>query len=127
MTQVTWGWRRADGIRIAYRGRLCASCFASKIAPLAISYKGVDALTCPSCGIGTEDDMDAVYSTSYIPGYGEFRTESPFCGACAATYRVWVLDHSWQLEDQRGAAGGPTTHPSGDEVLRSMGIVPRAD
>lgn len=126
LTQVTYAWRRADNVRVAYRARLCAACFMSKVSPLAIDYAGVETLTCPSCGIATEDDMDAVYTTSYIPGYGEFRTESPFCPPCAATYRVWVLDHSWQLEDQRGATGSPSTHPSADEVLRSMGILPRA-
>jgi len=125
MTQVTWAWRRTDGVRIAFRGRLCAACFTTKVAPLAISYEGVETLTCPSCGIVTEDDMDAVFTTSYIPGYGEFKTESPFCGACAAQYRIWIQEHSWQLEDQRGATGGPSTHPSADEVLRSMGIEPR--
>lgn len=125
MSQVTWAWRTADGVRIAYRGRLCAVCFAAKVAPLSIDYEGVERLTCPNCGIDTEEDMDAVYTTSYIGGYGEFRTESPFCAACAAHYRIWVQEHGWRLEDQRGATGGPSTHPSGADILRSMGITPR--
>lgn len=124
-TSVTWSWRRADGVRVAHRGRLCTSCFVSRIAPLDIDYSGQPRLTCPNCGIDTEEDMDAVYTTCYIPGAGEYRTESPFCGACAATYRIWVLEHSWPLEDQRGAAGGPTTHPSAEEILRGYGIAPR--
>lgn len=69
--------------------------------------------------------MDAIYTTSYLPQYGEFRTESPFCGACAATYRSWVLDHAWELEDHGGATGSPSTHPSGEEILRALGIEPR--
>lgn len=125
MSQVTFAWRRADGVRTARRARLCTACFASKVAPLSIDYSGSTSLTCPSCGIDTEEDMDAVYTTSYIGGYGEFRTESPFCGPCAAQYRIWVCDHSWELEDQLGATGGPQQHPSAEEILRAMGIEPR--
>lgn len=124
-TSVTWAWVRSDGVRVAYRGRLCNACFMAKVSPIALEYSGDMALTCPQCGIDTEGDMDAVWTTSYLPGYGELKGEAPFCGACAAMYRVWVLDHSWSLESNVGPAAGPTTHASGDEVLRAMGIVPR--
>jgi hypothetical protein len=66
--------------------------------------------------------MDAVYATCYIPDYGELKLEAPFCGACATVKRNWILEHSWELEDQRGAAGSPSTTPSADDVLRSMGF-----
>jgi hypothetical protein len=125
-TSTTFAWRRADGVRVAHRARLCVGCFAAKVAPVDRDYVGVDRLTCPNCGIETEEDMDAIYFTCYIPRYGEHKIEAPFCAACAASYRVWVLEHSWELEDQRGATGGPSIHPSAEEVLRAMGIEPRA-
>jgi len=127
LTQVNWSWRRADGFRVAYRARLCVACFATKVAPLAIDYTGNVPLTCPGCGIDTEQDMDAIYTTNFIPSYGEYRTESPFCGPCAASYRIWVLDHSWQLDDQRGAAGGPSTPPDAETILRDMGLPVRGN
>jgi hypothetical protein len=94
----------------------------AKVSPLAASYVGVERLTCPGCGIDTEDDMDAIYTTSYIGGYGEFKTESPFCNACAAQLRIWVQEQGWLLEDQLGATGGPQLDISAAETLRSLGI-----
>jgi hypothetical protein len=127
MSQLTFAWRRSDGVRKAYRARVCTACFVARVAPLAIDYPTDQSLTCPSCHIGTDDDYDALWITAYMPSYGAYRIEAPFCGACAAIYRGWVLEHAWELEDQLGAADGPQTHPTGDEVLRSMGISPRVE
>ena len=96
----------------------------AKVSPLAMSYTGAERLTCPNCGIDTEDDMDAIYTTNFIPGYGEMKTESPFCNACAAHVRVWILDHSWPLEDLLRATGGPQQDTTGDEILAALGIDP---
>lgn len=67
--------------------------------------------------------MDPIYTTDYVPGYGKVTTESPFCGACAATYRIWVLEHSAPVEDQFRAAGGPESHPGAEQILRELGLV----
>jgi len=119
---TTFSWRRTDGLRKAYRAVLCVACFTSKVVPLDLDYVSVESLKCPNCGIDTEDDYDAVYITSFIPNYGKRTVESPFCGACAANYRVWVLEHARELEDQVGATGGPYPDVSGDDVLRALGI-----
>jgi hypothetical protein len=124
-SQVTFAWRRADLVRVAYRCRLCRACLAERCAHVLRRYEGEERLTCPGCGIDTEDDFDAVFTTAYIPSYGKVAGEAPFCGACAAIYRNWVLDKCQLLEDTLGATGGPQQHPSGDEVLRAMGIEPR--
>jgi hypothetical protein len=118
-------WRRADSVRVSYKATLCVACFASKVAPLDRDYRAVDRLTCPSCGIDTEDDHDDIYITAFVGGYGELRIEAPFCPPCGAQYRIWVVDHGAQLEDRLGATGGPQTKPSGEEVLRALGIEPR--
>ena len=121
--QVTFSWRRADNVRVAYRARLCNGCWAQQVAPLDRVYDGTDRLTCPNCGIDTEDDMDPIYTTSFLPEYGKFTTESPFCASCAAIYRIWVLDHAELLSD---TVQGPPVAPgqtSAEEVLRALGIV----
>jgi hypothetical protein len=98
------------------------SCYLQMVVPLDIDYTSVETLTCPNCGIATEDDYDAIFVTSFIPNYGKRTIESPFCGACAAVKRGWILEHARELEDQVGATGGPNHDVSGDDVLRALGI-----
>lgn len=122
---VYWAWRTADGLRLSYMHRLCTACYAAKVLPLDIEYAQVDALTCPNCGIGTEDTYDAIWTTSYPGKGGAVQTESPFCNACAAHLRIWVQEHADPLED-RGRAEGPYQHtPSTADVMRDLGRVLR--
>ena len=118
-------WRNVDTERRAWLLHLCPACFGARVGSLWRDYEGVERLTCPSCGIDTEDDHDDVYVTAYVPSYGELKVEAPFCGACAALYRIWVQEHGRERESQLGASASPQAHPSGADVLRSMGIVPR--
>jgi len=101
---VYWRWMRADGIWKAYYARICAACYASKVLPLDQDYPPDAQLTCPQCGIGTEDDYDAIYTTSYPGGGGKVGTDSPFCGVHAAEYRVWVQSFAQDTESLSGAA-----------------------
>lgn len=119
---TTFAWRRADGVRKAYRAILCLSCYLAVVVPLDLDYVAATTLTCPACGIETEVDYDAIYVTSFIPEYGKRSLEVPFCGACAAIKRVWVQEHAQELESQVGATGGPNPDITGEEVLRSLGI-----
>jgi hypothetical protein len=125
-THTTIAWRTGDDERVAYLLHLCGQCFGARVGSQWRDYQGVERLTCPACGIDTEDDHDDVYVTAYIPSYGEFKLEVPFCGACAALYRIWAQEHGQRRESQLGASTGPQTHPTGLELLRSMGIEPRA-
>ena len=124
-TQVTWAWRRADGVRTSWRSNLCVGCFASKVAPFDIEYTAEQRLTCPGCGIDTEDDHDIMYTTSFVPGYGPLRLEAPFCGACAAHLRIWIQEHAQQLEEGSGAAGSPRQAFAGDDTWAALGLRPR--
>lgn len=126
LLQVTWSWRRADGVRKAYRSRLCAPCFAIQVGPMSIDYTTAERLTCPGCGIDTDDDNDPIYTTTYGPFAEPLRTEAPFCAPCAAVRRSWILDHSRELVDQLGATGGPQQEVSAADVWRSLGIEPRS-
>lgn len=125
--RVYFHWQRADGVRLGYKARLCLTCFASKLAPLDIDRDAQNRLTCPSCGIDTEDDYDAVYANAFVPRYGMRRIEAPFCNACAANYRLWVQAGSERLEDSGEGPRGPSPTLSGGEVLRGLGIEPRAE
>jgi hypothetical protein len=95
------------------------------VAPIDRDYADVPRLTCPNCGIDTEEDYDAIYVTCFIGGYGKHTIEAPFCGACAAIKRSDVLTYSAELDDQWGAAGGPPPNIAGEDVLRALGIQPR--
>lgn len=118
-------WFNQEGDRVAYKSRLCMNCFNEHLLPYAFVQEPSDELRCPSCGIGTETDYQAVYGKVYIPGYEPEDVEIPFCESCRVVFSAWVVEHSGALEDRRRADIGPTTHPSGLEVLRAMGLPPR--
>jgi hypothetical protein len=127
---VYWRWMRADGVWKHYYQRVCAGCYAAKVLPLDVDHPGDMRLTCPGCGIDTEDDYDGVYTTSF-PGKGpQVNTESAFCGVCAAVLRLWVVDHARDTDTHEGAPRPPhesrgSEPASGATVLRDMGIQPR--
>ena len=118
-------WQLADGRRIGYKSRLCLTCYVARMAPLDIDRDAQNRLTCPNCGIDTEEDYDAVYINVFIPQYGMRTLEAPFCNSCAANYRLWVEAASERLEDSGEGPRGPSPRLSGDEILRSLGIEPR--
>ena len=124
-TTVYWGWRLADGRRSAWRSKLCPECVTWKIVPLNVERDPEERLTCPQCGIDTEDDMDPVYGAVYFPRYGREDVEAPFCGPCAAVYRIWIQERSARLDDRLEAGAGLQPPPSGVETLEALGWIPR--
>jgi hypothetical protein len=126
LAQVTWAWYRADGQRVAFRQRLCTSCFCSNLLPLD---KPVDfeALTCPSCGISTEHDMDPCYATTFLPGHGKHQYEIPTCPSCAVEVRSRAQQGAQKLEDRRpveGPSAGPSTVTTRESYWTGIGILP---
>lgn len=118
---VYWRWMRADGVWKKYYARICVGCYAARVLPLDMSYDGQTRLTCPSCGIDTEDDYDGIYTTSF-PGKGpQLDTESPFCDVHAAEYRVWVIDHARDTELLEGAPEPLRGSPSARQTLQDLG------
>lgn len=105
---VYWRWMRADGAWKKYYTRLCVGCYAAKVEALQHDYADDEQLTCPQCGIGTELDYDAIYTTAF-PGKGDqVDADAPFCGVHAAEYRVWVVDHA---RDTDAVDGAPEPRP----------------
>lgn len=119
-------WQRADGVRVAYKHKLCLACVSAKIAPLQV-HSDNNSMTCPSCGIDTAQDYDAVY-VSWIPkGVGQLTAECPFCGVCAAHFRLWFQAGSEELEDRNRTIEGRPDAPQYDaaKTLAALGIAPR--
>jgi hypothetical protein len=69
-------------------------------------------MTCPGCGINTEDDMDAVYVTFIPKGQGKLQMDLPMCPSCAVPLRVWLQAGSEQLDDRSLEVRGQETAPN---------------
>ena len=126
-TQATWAWNRADGVRVAYRQKLCLACVASVLAPLHVACES-PVMTCPNCGIDTTDDMDPVYCTFFPRGIGKMHLEAPTCGACAAMLRVKAQTGAEYLEDRGLGAEdrSQAPRPTDASTWASLGLIPPA-
>lgn len=122
---VYLAWFDLEHERQARKLRLCNGCFVEHVLPYVDLVNPDERLHCPSCHIDTEDDYRAVYGQVFMPGYDSEQIEIPFCEGCFTVFHEWASQRGESLEDRRRADIGPTTHPSGLEVLRSMGIQPR--
>jgi hypothetical protein len=122
---VYLAWFDVEGERKARKLRLCNGCFNDHMLGYIDPIDPTERLHCPSCHIDTDEDYRAVYGKVYVPGYEEEQIEIPFCEGCFTVFHEWASQRGVSLEDRRRAVDGPTTHPSGLEVLRSMGIEPR--
>ena len=118
-----WAWNRSDGLRVAYKQRLCVGHFAERIVPLQVASES-DLLVCPCCGIDTADDLDAVYCTIYLPGVGRSDLELATCSACAARVRIGAEENALKLEDRQAGAASPAPAHASADVWRALG---RAD
>lgn len=116
-------WQRADGVRVAYKHRLCLTCAASRLAPMQ-THSDEQGMTCPNCGIDTSQDYDAVYVTWIPKSIGTLQLEAPFCGPCAAIFRIWWQSGSEELEDrQRSVEGRPDApQPNAAQLAAALGI-----
>jgi hypothetical protein len=126
LSQVTWAWNPRPTVRMAYRQRLCLQCFLTNVLPLDKPVEATGALTCPSCGIDTELDMEPVYCTAFLPGTGRLRLELPLCGPCAVEIRTRAQTNAELLPEREPESRGqaPST-PLVPSVWGSLGISPR--
>jgi hypothetical protein len=127
LSQVTWAWYRADGQRVAYRQRLCTSCYLSAVQPLDVE-PNFDELTCPACGMSVEHDMDPCYATAFLPGMGRVQLEIASCASCAVTIRQRAQEGAERLEDRprvEGPESSPSTLSTRESYWTGLGIVPR--
>ena len=126
LSQVTWAWYRADGQRVAFRQRLCVTCYCTNLLPLD-KEKDFDNLTCPACGVGTDRDMDPVYATAFVPSAGRQQFEFATCAPCAVEIRNRAQVGAQKLEGERSsreASGGLTTPTTRESYWSQIGIIP---
>ena len=127
LCQTTWAWYTPEGLRVAYRQRLCTACFVSQVLPYDVPLD-MDALTCPGCHISTDRDMDPVYATAYVPGSGKLQLELPTCAACAPILREHAQVGAQRLGDRErveGPGASPSTGTTRESYWSSIGILPR--
>lgn len=119
-------WFRGDGVRVAFKQKLCLTCVAARIAPLQV-HSDSNTMTCPNCGIGTSDDYDAVYVNWVQKGMGQLNAECPFCGPCAAMFRAWFMENAERMDDRPLESRGQVAAPRYDanQTLAALGIVSR--
>lgn len=119
-------WQRADGVRVAFKHKLCLTCAASRLAPMQ-THSDEQGMTCPNCGIGTAEDYDAVYVTWIPKSVGTLQLEAPFCPPCAANFRIWWEPGAEALEDRQRSIEGRPDAPryEANEVLAALGLKPR--
>jgi hypothetical protein len=130
LCQTTWAWYRADGERVAYRQRMCAACFCSRVLPMDVELDYANGLTCPVCHISTDEDMDPCYATSFLPGRGKMSLELATCGACAVRVRASAQEGATKLEDKRVEGPGdtsPSTPTTRESYWSQLGIRPREE
>lgn len=120
-----WAWTRADGRRKAWKQKVCQDCFKEHYVKLIVrSMEPV--LLCPSCGISTADDYDAVYVTYCLPGMPKDQSEMPLCPACAVAVRNLALQGAVELEDRGVGVGGPQpVAQDAAQAWASLGLAPR--
>lgn len=124
LSQTTWAWYPDNGPRVAYRQRLCTSCYCAHVLPLD-KPSDFEALACPACGISTEHDMLPIYATVYIPGSGREQFEFPTCPSCAVEIQARAQEGATRLENRErveGPGGGPSTQPDRDSYWAGITI-----
>ena len=127
LTWAVWAWNRADGVRVAYKQKLCVACVSATVAPLYVACES-PVMTCPSCGIDTSEDMDPVYCTFIPKGVGSLRIEAPLCAPCAAHLRIKAQAGAEPLEDRSLESRGQEAAPryTATQTWEALGLVPRA-
>jgi hypothetical protein len=110
LTWTVWAWMKADGHRVAYKQKLCLTCVSTTLAPLYTACQE-PSMTCPNCGISTEDDMDPVYATFIPKGLGKLNIEAPTCASCAVKLRMFAEKGGERLEDRDQGIGGQVPGP----------------
>lgn len=89
--------READVLRV--RQRLCPECVQANIESL-LSPPDAESLTCPACGISTEDDVYPVYVTYYPSKSGAVRGAMALCEVHQLEVRLRASKDALDLPDR---------------------------
>jgi hypothetical protein len=107
-----WAWFNADGSRSAWKLRYCPDGAAEHLRLLSVdsanSRDYQDVFACISCGASAENDSDPIYCTLYLPRKEPMEYALQLCGACAAKFRIPIVDMGSRLPDRNGLVRGPS-------------------
>jgi len=120
---LVWAWNRADNQRVAYRQRLCVTCVATNLAPLLLNAQE-EPLSCPACHADAGEQMDPIYLTYILPGWGKEQAEFATCGACAVEVRNRAQRGGELLEDRQVGVGAAAPTLTATSVWDALGLKP---
>jgi hypothetical protein len=118
---LVWAWNRADGERVAWRQRLCVTCVATNLHPLIINAQE-EPLSCPVCHAGTADDMDPVFVTYILPGWGKEQGEFATCGADAVEVRTRAMKGAELMPDRQVGVGAAAPTQANQSAWDMLGL-----
>lgn len=126
LSQVTWAWIDAERLRTSVRQRLCTGCFVGRVLQLEQPVEADADLTCVSCGMSVEDDLNILYCTAYVPGSGPLRYQFPFCSEHALIVHEMCKEGSVTLGEREVMVGGqaPQREAPSLAAWRALGIEP---
>jgi hypothetical protein len=99
LSHVYWFMPMSDGTVLRKRQRLCHECLNLHVIEL-LTPEDAENLTCPACGISTEEDVSPVYVTYYPPGFEGVRGAMAFCDRCAIEARLRACHNADDLPDR---------------------------
>lgn len=102
-------WFNGEGKRVCYRQRLCLPCLSQSLVPILrnTSEDLTESSTCPGCGGSSEDDVDPVFLTLYLPKQEPKEFELDLCALCADGIRGTMSEGGELMADRSAPGGGP--------------------
>jgi len=96
-------WFRSDGVRTAYKQKLCPQALREELSQILAhaSDTSLDVTACPACGANSSEDLDPIYLNVYLPKQEARVYELPTCASCAAILRVQLQRGAEKLPDRQ--------------------------
>lgn len=108
---VYWFMPQLDGTTLRKRQRLCSDCLQTYVLSL-LTPEDAETLTCPACGISTEQDVQPIYVTYYEPKAAGQKGAMAFCPSCAIETRLRACHNAEDLPDRYLDQGDLVTFPA---------------
>jgi hypothetical protein len=99
LNHVYWFMPQLDGTTLRKRQRLCTECFENYVLAL-LTPEDAETLTCPGCGISTEEDVQPIYLTYYPSKSPAVKGAMAFCTSCAIEARLRACHNADDLPDR---------------------------
>jgi hypothetical protein len=104
---LCWAWNRADNTRVAWKQKVCLTCFSATALPLIVACEE-GLFQCPACHSDPEGQLDPIYLTYVMPGQQKAQAELATCGSCAVEIRTRAMVGAEQMPDRESQGVGAT-------------------